>query len=109
MSYRKQQKLWLKSYNLKKGSRVRVTVGLPDEDWGDDLGFGAGFTTEMKPYVGEIGTILRIGADSVGVRFPDKAVYWFPFFCLEPVGDDPQFVAAIAAFREKHLGVTQNG
>lgn len=101
MSYEQQQELWLESSQLKKGSKVRVIAGLVEEDWAEDLGWHDCFVDDMHKYVGQIGRISNINCyNGVRVKFRDGEAFNFPFFCLEPVDDDPQFTAALAAFQQ---------
>lgn len=102
MSYKQQQKQWRKQHKLRKGHKVKVVVGLPSSDFGVQYGFTSGFPEAMHRYVGEIGVIEDAGSEAgVYVKFEDGSTYWFPFFCLEPVGD-PEFQAAVAAFQSQY-------
>lgn len=101
MSYKQQQDQWLKRHKLREGHEVRVVVGLPSTNFGLQYGFTGGFTKDMHRYVGEIGVIEDARSETgVSVEFEDGSTYWFPFFCLEPVGD-PEFQAAVAAFQSQ--------
>ena len=78
--YDKLQELWVKETGLKVGDKVKVLKRFENHE----LGLLIPWNPEMSETIGEVGEVICINTNSIGVNFGDDDWY-YPFTVLEKV------------------------
>ena len=81
--YEKLQELWVAETGLKVGDKVKILRKFEDGESGST----PDWNPEMSATIGEVGEVIQISNNSIGVKFGEDS-WVYPFTVLEKIKED---------------------